>query len=38
MNSSESGSDVEMIEESIAKSKKKKIVQKFKNEWKQKWI
>jgi len=43
MNSNESGSDVEMIEESIEeeeicpKSKKKKYVQKFKNEWKQKW-
>jgi len=43
MNSNKSGSDVEMIEESIEKEeicpklKKKKYVQKFKNEWKQKW-
>ncbi|XP_067214564.1 zinc finger protein 862-like isoform X3 [Linepithema humile] len=35
--SSESESDVEMVEENITKSKKKKYTQKFKIEWKQKW-
>nr|XP_012218120.1 PREDICTED: uncharacterized protein LOC105669639 [Linepithema humile] len=35
--SSESESDVEMVEENITKPKKKKYTQKFKIEWKQKW-
>lgn len=37
MDNSESESTVEMIEERIAKPKKKKYAQKFKIEWKQKW-